>query len=115
MKAKKKLGQSIQEVLQQELDDNSFPTSPTPNLKTNDVAYMVIDKNEIGTAYIDLTGRFPCRSSSGNEYVLVAYHYDGNCIVGRTLKNRRKETITATWQALHDSFSTAGVAPNTMS
>ena len=59
-KEKKKPGQLIQEVLQQELDEDSFPNSPTPNLKTNDVGYMVIDRNELGTAYTDLTGRFHC-------------------------------------------------------
>ena len=56
---------------------------------------MVIDRNELGTSYTDFTGQFPCRSISGNEHVLVAYHYGGNCIVRRALKNRRKETITA--------------------
>ena len=91
LKEKKKTGQSIQEVLHQELDEDSFPNPPTPNLKTNDVNYMVIDRNELGTAYTDLTGRFPCQSSSGNKYVLVAYHYDGNCVVGRALKIEEKK------------------------
>ena len=77
---------SLQNVLLQEPDDDSFPTSPTPNVKTNDVAYMIINRDELSTAYADLTGRFPCRSSSGNVYVMVAYHYDGNCIVGSALK-----------------------------
>ena len=113
LKAKQKPGQSIRDVLLQELDDDSFPLSPTPNNKTNDVAYMIINRHEVNTAYTDLTGRFPCRSSSGNEYVMIAYHYDGNCIVGKALKDRKKDTIRKTWQALHDTFKTAGVAPNT--
>ena len=74
---------------------------------------MVVNRQEFGAAYTDLTGRFPCRSSSGNEYVLVAYHFDGNLVMGKALKNRRAETITATWQAMHTMFSVAGVAPNT--
>ena len=60
LKAIKKPGQSIQDFLLQELDDDSFPTSPTPNAKTNDAAYMIIDQDELSTAYTDLTGRFPC-------------------------------------------------------
>ena len=69
-----------------ELNSDSFPESPTPNTKTNDVAYMVIHQNDLATAYMDLTGIFPCKSSSGNEYILVAYHFDGNCIIARDLK-----------------------------
>ena len=33
--------------------------------------------------------------------------------MGKALKNRRAETITATWQAMHTMLSVAGVAPNT--
>ena len=68
LKANKKPGQSLRDVLIQELDDDSFPPSPNPNNKTNDVAYMIINRHEVNTAYTDLTGRSPCRSSSGNEY-----------------------------------------------
>ena len=94
------------------MHDDSFPSSPSPNIKTNDVVYMVTNKDEISTAYTDLTGRFPCKSSSGNEYVMVAYHYDSNLVMGRALKNRKAETITATWQAMQDIFIKAGVSPN---
>ena len=45
---------------------DSFPSSPTPNKKPHQVAYQ------------DLTGRFPVRSSRGNEYILVGYHFDVN-------------------------------------
>ena len=82
----KKIVQSLEDVLQAELNANSFPNSPTPNTKTNNVAYMVINRNDLATAYTDLTGRFPCKPRSGNEYILVAYHFDGNCITSRALK-----------------------------
>ena len=72
---------------------------------------MVINKDELWTAHTDLTGRFPCRSSRDDEYLLIAYHYDGNFIV--SLKNRKKETITAALTYLYNQFSTAGVASNT--
>ena len=113
LKEKKKPGQTITDVLHEELDEDSFPPSPTPNIKTNDVAYMVIDKNELSTAYTDLTGRFPCKSSSGNEYLLVAYHYDANCIIANPLRNRKKDTITEAWTSIHKTFTCAGVSPNT--
>ena len=63
------------------MDEDSFSVFPSPNIKTYDVAYMVINRDDISVAYTDLTGRFSYKSSRGNEYILVAYHYDGNFII----------------------------------
>ena len=79
--------------MQAELDADNFPDSPTSNTRTNDVAYLVINQNDLATAYTDLTGRFSFKSSSGNEYILVAYHFDGNRIIARASKNRKAGTI----------------------
>ena len=95
------------------MDEDIFPTSPPPNIKTNDAAYIIINHDDTSVAYTNLTGRFPCKSSRGNEYILVAYHFDGNCIIGEPLKNRKAETITKAWQKIHDIFTLAGTAPNT--
>ena len=64
---------------------SNFPLSLTPNTKGHQVAYVVLDKNTLKTAYHDLTGRFPVRSSQGNEYVMIGYHYDANSILARPL------------------------------
>ena len=37
--------------------------------------------------HIDLTGRFPYKSSSGNEYIYVMYDYDSNAIFDIPIKN----------------------------
>ena len=95
----------MEDVLQQEIDADNYPPPPEPNLKTQDVMYMVIDKSEICTAYTDLTGRFPCKSSSGKEYILVGYHYDANFILGTALKNRKKDSITTAWTHLRKEFA----------
>ena len=42
---------------------------------------------------MDLTGRFLYFSSRINEYVLIAYHYNANAIVGVPLKNGQAVTI----------------------
>ena len=73
---------------------------------------MVINRNDLPKAYTYLTGRLPCKSNSGNDYVLVAYCFNGNRIIARALKNRKAETITKTWQTIHNMFTQAGVAPN---
>ena len=53
---------------------------------------------------MDLTGRFPYRSSRGNEYVLVVYHYDANAILVEPVKNREAKTIIDAWITLNDKF-----------
>ena len=42
---------------------------------------------------------------------MVAYHYDGNVIIGKAIKNRESKSITQAWQALNTSFATAGTQP----
>ena len=44
-------------------------------------------------SYTDITERFPHQSSRGNNYILVAYTYDGNTILVETMKNREADTI----------------------
>ena len=104
MQQKRKPGQTIEDALNDDMMLDSFPPSESPNIRTNEVAYAVINKNEVCTAYTDLTGRFPMRSSRGNQYIMVGYHYDGNCILGKAIKDRKAATLTAAWQALHDTF-----------
>lgn len=48
-----------------------------------------------------LTGHFPYRSSWGNEYILVAYHYDGNGILVEPLKNCNAKSIVNTWEIIN--------------
>ena len=94
--------------------DDFFPQSDTPNKKTNDVLYMLVDDADgMSRAYTDLTGRFQYRSSRGNEYVLVAYHYDANAILATPVRNRQKETLVTAWSTLNRRFSAAGVQPTT--
>ena len=95
MKALKTKGNIFEQVFKEYLDKDNFLQSPIPNIKTNDVAYMLIDWNELSTAYTDLTGRFPVRSSCGNQYVIIGYHYVVNYIHGIAIKDREAATLTA--------------------
>ena len=94
-------------------DTDFFPPSPSPNIRTNCVVYLLVNPDEFTTGYIDLTGRFPQRSSRGNEYILVGYHYDGNTILATALKDRTASSIVQAWQKMHDQFKLAGAAPST--
>ena len=40
-------------------NDDAFPLPPTPNTRTNLVAYTISDHAEMSVGYFDLTGRFP--------------------------------------------------------
>ena len=67
------------------LEEDMYPIPDTPNIKTHDVIYAITSKEN--KAYMDLPGRFPYSSSRGHEYILIAYHYDSNAILGPPLKN----------------------------
>ena len=103
----------MEDALKDDIFQDSFPISPVPTQKTNDVAYMVVNIGELSTAYTDLTGQFPSRSSRENIYILVGYHYDANCILVIAVKDRKASTLTNAWKSLHAKFAKAGAAPNT--
>ena len=85
---RKKLGQSLKEVLQLEVMEDSFPELPTLNIKENQIMYHIYEPQLKGTAYTYLTGRFLFRSRRGYEYILVGYHFDVNAFLATPLKNR---------------------------
>ena len=72
---------------------------------------MLIDFSPKHTAYGDLTGRFPYKSSRGNQYLLVIYDYDSNAILAEPLKSRSASEISKAWIKLHDKLATNGTAP----
>ena len=95
---------SLQDVLIQEIGHDFFPPSTSPNKQSNDVCYSLFHKDEISMAYTDQTGNFPQRSLTGNQYVMVAYHFDANLIWGIPLKDRVGNTLIEAWEKLHNLF-----------
>ena len=55
------------------------------NRPTHNV-FATIEETE--KVYTDQTGRFPVRSSAGNQYILVLYDYDSNAILAEAHKER---------------------------
>jgi hypothetical protein len=53
--------------------------------KTHLVYAVVVDQGQL---YMDLTGKFPVRSSKGNSYVMVCYVYDCNYVKVIPMKSR---------------------------
>ena len=73
---------------------------------------MLIDFSPKNTAYGDLTGRFPHKSSRGNQYLLVIYDYDSNAILAEPLKTRSAGEITNASIKKHEKLSKQGTAPS---
>ena len=105
-------GKSFRAAFEEDIFNDAFPQSDEHNRKTNEVIYKVFETSSAtGVTYTDQTGRFPYRSSQGNEYLMVAYHYDANVILIQPIKNRQAASLTNAWKIINDRLVTAGVAP----
>ena len=62
--------------------------------------------------YSKCMGTYSC-FSSGNEYILVGYHFDANAILAEPIKNRQARTLTSGWKILNKKVAKAGLQPNT--
>ena len=104
---------SLGDAITQDVHDDAFPPSEAPNTRTNAIYYKICSMAPKHLAYTDLTGRFPYRSSRGNQYIMVAYSYDSNAILAKAINNRSASSITSAWKYLHDKLHVAGVKPET--
>jgi hypothetical protein len=82
-----------------------------PNVKTFEACAMLIPFTAKNTAYHDLTGRFPHRSSRGNEYLIVVYDHDSNSILVIALKNKTGAEIKRGWTSIHERLAQGGNQP----
>ena len=92
-------------------EDTFFPLPDTPNVKTFAACAAIVPFVAKNTAYHDLTGRFPHRSSRGNEYLLIIYDHDSNSILHSALKNKTGAEIKRGWMSIHDRLSRGGNQP----
>ena len=51
-----------------------------------------------GKVYINETGKFPCTSVSGNNYIMIMYDYDSNAILMEPIRNGKGPTLLAAHQ-----------------
>jgi len=70
-----------------------FPPSDSPNVKSHDAIAAIVPFTTKNTAFQDLTGHFPHKSTRGNEYILIVYDHDSNCILHCALKDQAGMTI----------------------
>ena len=83
-----------------------------PNARTNLVTFKtIVDFEPTGIVATDQTGRFPVRSSRGNQYLMVAYIRDANAIIAIPIKNRSESSLLAAYSSLYDQLTSAGLKP----
>ena len=85
----------------------------TPIPKEYDIFIKVIaiDKEGNATCHSDQTGRFPKKSSRGNQYIMVLAHPDSNGILQEPMKNRTSGKMICAYQKLIDRLKSAGITP----
>ena len=108
---RKGLRSTQEKVMHSEPDPehDQFPQD-TQSENTNLVFFKTVDLS--GKIYTDQTGRFPVTSRKGNNYILVAYHFDSNTIHAEPLKTRSGLDLTAAYQKIHSLLTNRGLRPH---
>jgi hypothetical protein len=69
---------------------------------------VVVDQGQL---YIDLTGKFPVRSSKGHYYVMLCYIYDCNYIKVVPMKSRSASEWVKAYDSIHQELTVKGFKP----
>jgi Reverse transcriptase (RNA-dependent DNA polymerase) len=85
-------------------------TDPVQDETRSHHCYLAISEPR-NLVYSDQTGRFPIPSSTGNNYLMIAYDYDSNMILLRPMKDRSAASLTAAIASVHDTLSKGGCRP----
>ena len=62
--------------------------------------------------YMDITWKFPYKSTHWNKYILSAHHVYSNAILGLPVKNGQAATIKNTWIKLNEHLNLANSNPD---
>ena len=91
------------------IEDDNFPDKI--NNETHEIFVIIGDIQQFAIktqkAYMDLTGRFPYKSSRGNQYLVIVYDYDANAIVYAPIKTRQSKEIFTAFKKCEDKVKQA--------
>jgi hypothetical protein len=77
---------------------------PPPPGTTEETSNQVfIRVYPLSKLYTDDTGHFPVRACLGNQYVMIAFHADGNLILQQAFKSKSDRHCIATYNAIMSS------------
>jgi hypothetical protein len=97
-----------QQTMEQEATHDTAPPEP-PSACTRHL-YADCHANT-GMIFTDPTGRFLAPSTSGNQYILVVYEYDGNFIHAKPMVDRKGPSIIAAYKQAVSLFESRGFKP----
>ncbi len=83
------------------------PPVAVPEAPSNEIFIRVV---AISKLYTDDTGRFPVKARSGNQYVMIAHHVDGNLILQQVFKTRSNKHRIAAYNAIMTRLAARGLA-----
>ncbi len=88
-----------------------LPLCPVKKEKT--ISYRVLDLADEATQKIwsDQPGRFPKKSSKGNQYIMVLTESNSDIILVEAMKNRSSGEMMQVYQKLIDRLHATGIVP----
>ena len=112
-----------QKLIRQHTRSTKVPLSDTTEMtaitlqhtaiaRTNNVVLKMIDIYEpIGKVATDQTGRFPVKSSQGNQYIMVAYIHDANATHAIPVKTRSEQSLIDGYTTIYKKLTSSGFTP----
>jgi hypothetical protein len=93
--------------------DNHTSASPCPTKKERTIFIRILDMEDEATQKIftNQPGRFPKKSSRGNQYIMVLTKINRDAILIEPMKNRTAGKMIWANQTLIDQLRTAGIVP----
>jgi len=79
-----------------------------PNEPRSNIICSMLLPSESLWSYSDQTGKFPIKSSRGNLYIFILYHYNTNIIHATPIPNRQAATICNAWQSTYKTLMSRG-------
>jgi hypothetical protein len=82
---------------------------PPPPVATPSNQVFVMTQ-PLSKLFTDDTGRFPVRAHSGNQYVMIAFHADGNLILQQAFKSKSNRHRIAAYNAIMTRLAARGLS-----
>jgi hypothetical protein len=95
----------------EENEESTKLTRPTTKQKEAIIRIYDLSHETERLMYTDQTGRFPQKSSRGNQYIMVLIEIDSNAILVEAMKNRTTGEMIRAYQVLVNRLRSAGVTP----
>ena len=90
-------------IVGQAEESDRLPINEKPS---NDLHISVQPMSKL---YTDDTGRFPVRSWSGNQYIMIAYHCNSNAILAQPFKTRADKHCMVAYNSIMQRLENKGM------